>query len=109
MSVDRYGGSPDEWAAYYLEVEKDAASAVEQEDPVSSQCRRIYFISRSNGRGRRQRPNPREVELIEYGRRVHSTTAKKGPRIDTIAAELLGDTVPGGDQLDEFFRRFRKL
>ncbi len=72
----------------------------------------ITFVSYSKGRRnngeRRFRRYPVVVELAWSGGRTIGTS-KRGDRIDERAAEILGDTVHGADQVEALESRIANL
>lgn len=107
MPKDRYGGSEEDWQAYYAELTSQATTSWDQ-DPVAQQCEYRYFVSNTYGKGR-MRPRSKEVELFRYKPGRWRKLTGRNARVDEVAKEVLGDTVPGDEQIEEFLIRLRKL
>lgn len=88
------------------EIRDKTLQQTSKEDPVVQVCDYVAFLSESKGQGRRRRV-PREVELIGYGGRF-SEIKNGGGRVDEIATEVLGDSVPPEDAERVFLERLRR-
>ena len=98
----------EDYREFLKEEEKAGKAEARANDPIAVECTYVCFVSRSNGRGRKARIVPRQVELIGYGGRFYSVSDGKGP-FDEIATEVLGEGVDPKEAEKIFLERVRRL
>lgn len=85
----------------------------EFEHPVANMCEYISFVSYSNGRGRKKRKRPREVELLTYGNRTYVLKTRITRDIEWVMKELFPwDMIPdhfGNDWYGAFLSTLRTM
>ena len=66
----------------------DIITEVSFNHPVANECRYVSFVSKSNGRGRKKRRRPREIELLTYGNKTYVLKSHLTGDIEWIMKEL---------------------
>lgn len=61
---------------------------VSTSNPIVQECKYVSFVSKSNGRGRKKRSRPREVELLTYGGRTYVLKEDLTGEIEWVMKEL---------------------